>query len=273
MHKTHGLNRQRIRLRHLPWLLTVALWTTFGCDGRAAGTVGDAAPPQDAGRDAAVVDADASPWPPADASTTCDCPAGEVYRNHACVPTTQIGCAAPCDPVLGSCGDQMRCEPCGAASSCADDDCQPACVYEWNEPIQPGDLRISPTWGPANTEADIRIQGHPWIVAAMFYLVWVEHQTGPGSPTAVELSSDGYNCNHVVRAPAHDPGVMPVWVSQYGGDGPMVLAGFYTYSTGEIPQCVQPGMPCSDASECCTASGMWMECDTGRCLFFSHYGN
>ena len=44
-----------------------------------------------------------------------------------------------------------------------------------------------------------------------------------------------------------------------------VLAGFFLYSTGEYPSCVQPGFPCSMTDTCCETSEVPTSCAGGRC--------
>jgi len=212
--------------------------------------------PAEAAPDAPLSDA---PGPDVADASSCICPAGQVFRDHQCVSALEVGCTEPCDPGSDDCLDGQTCDPCAAASSCSDDDCQPACV--WSElsmgPV-PEPLRIRPTVGPAGAETEIEVYGYPFHIGALFYVMRIDGQ---------ETSEIGHgSCALKYMTSAHPPGMHAVWLSQYGGNEPYVLAGFYTYSSGDIPSCVQPGLFCQSAADCCQTPEVPMTCSGGRCV-------
>ena len=191
---------------------------------------------------------------------SCDCPPGLVYRRHECVPTKAIGCGEPCAPGVTDCGELHTCDPCGAASSCSDDDCQPTCLFTGPEqgPIDEGVLRISPTGGPADQETSILIEGFPFYIGALMYVARVgDIETYQEAPYST--------CSFTIKAPALLSGLLPVRVSQYGPMEPAVLAGFFAYGSPEGPGCVQPGFPCGGAGDCCSLPEAPTSCVDGRC--------
>lgn len=192
--------------------------------------------------------------------TECQCPDGLVYRSHECVPTREIGCGAPCEPGVTDCGALHTCDPCGAASSCSDGDCQPTCLFTgpMQGPIDEGVLRIAPTGGPADQEVEIRIEGYPFYVGALMYVARV-------GDTEVVETIQGTNCSFTIAAPPLAAGLWPVRVSQYGPMDPAVLAGFFASGSPDGPSCVQPGFPCGDAAECCSLPEAPTSCVAGRC--------
>lgn len=191
---------------------------------------------------------------------SCDCPPGLVYRRHECVPTKALGCGEPCKPGVTDCGELHTCDPCGAASSCSDDDCQPTCLFTGpaQGPIEEGVLRISPTGGPADQSVDIRIEGFPFYVGALYYAARV-------GDVEVYQQAPYSNCSFTIAAPPFSAGLFPVRVSQYGPMDPAVLAGFFAYGSPEGPDCVQPGFPCGGAGECCSLPEAQASCVAGRC--------
>jgi len=122
----------------------------------------------------------------------------------------------------------------------------------------PEPLRIRPTVGPAGQENTIEVYGYPWYIGALFYLMRIDDED--------VMEHGGGLCSLQFVAPAHDPGMRAVWVSQYGGDEPWVLAGFFTYSAGDLPDCVQPGLFCDTSGDCCQTPQVPMTCVGGRCL-------
>lgn len=191
---------------------------------------------------------------------SCDCPPSQVYRRHECVPTHEVGCGEPCSPGVTDCGELHTCEPCGAASSCSEDDCQPTCVFTGPQqgPINEGVLRIWPTGGPADKETEIRIEGYPFYIGALLYAAYV-------SDIAIYQTVQYSNCSFTIVAPALPAGLVPVRVSQYGPMEPAVLAGFFAYGSPEGPGCVQPGFPCGGAGDCCSLPEAPVSCVEGRC--------
>lgn len=246
----------------------VACGRTLGFGDREEGPGGDGGVALDAARaDARVGGPDAGAadaFAPADAGREiCGCSDSEpVYLFGECIPPLQMGCpAAPCVPGGSDCGPGYSCLSCGAAACCHCAACRPTCVF--TGPAQgplPEYLKIQPTTGAALQDATIRIEGFPFYVGALFYLARV------GSSGDLHQVA-GTSCSLEVRAPGQPVGTVPVWVSQYGGGAPWVLAGFFTFSRGDAPICVQPGYPCSGtAAPCCESADVPMACSSGRCL-------
>lgn len=242
------------------------------CGGRTigGGPFSDAAPPDAARRDAAVhrdatsrdavVSPDVAPLQDAGIDP-CGCPEDRpTYQFHECVPPLQYGCeAVACTPDVTPCSAGQTCEQCAAAACCYCAACVPACVF--TDPAMdplPEYLKIWPTYGSAHVEATISIEGFPFYVGALYYLARVG--------ASVDLyQGGGSTCSFMVTAPGQPPGMVPVWVSQYGGNEPWVLAGFFTWTSGDYPSCVQPGYPCGIDQPCCETSDVPMTCQGGRC--------
>lgn len=257
-----------------PLALSALLVASAGCGGRAARIGGDADVASDGGggdgaTDGEALDADAADdvGPVVDASpdgrpdgdlSPCDCAIGEVYRRHPCIPTVELGCGEPCDTETTDCGEGHRCELCAASTTCATRDCRATCIHSgpvMNPVTDP--LRITPTVGPVGVATEVRIEGFPFYVGALFYNIWV------GDEMLFE-SGGGGECQLGFRVPEEGSGRQPVWVSGYGGGEPVALAGFFTFDGGE-GECVQPGFPCRAPSECCSTADVPMECAEGRC--------
>lgn len=205
----------------------------------------------DAGPDAAL---DGSPG-------ACGCSAtSPVYQFGECVPPLELGCdAVPCTPSADDCGEGRTCDPCGAAACCWCQACVPACVR--TGPAQgplPEYLKISPPYGPAHQAIDLYIEGFPFYVGALFYTARV-------GPSAALPQSNGSTCSFMVQVPGQAAGTVPVWASQYGGGGPWVLAGFFSWLDGDYPACIQPGMICGADFPCCATADVPMACVDGRC--------
>jgi hypothetical protein len=121
-------------------------------------------------------------------------------------------------------------------------------------------LKISPTSGPAGQDVELHVEGFPFYVGALYYLVRV------GSSGDLYQGGDT-TCSFTVVVPGQSEGLVPVWVSQYGGGEPWVLAGFFGwYGSGYPPACSQPGFPCApDSGPCCQTQDVPMTCSAGRC--------
>jgi hypothetical protein len=158
------------------------------------------------------------------------------------------------------CGDGYTCEQWGAAACCYCEQAVPACVLTEPtlEPL-PEYLKIDPVSGPAQTTQSLTIEGFPFYIGALFYLARV-------GDSGDLYQGGGTTCSFDVTVPPHAVGMAPVWVSQYGGDDPWVLAGFFTFSEGDYPTtCVQPGYPCISSTACCATPDVPMGCAAGRC--------
>ena len=231
------------------------------CGGRGVGSSGD--PDAGGAVDGAVPDAVAAPDAAAGPDATvgdCECPTGQVYRHHPCLATLDLGCGDPCDPGGTDCAEGWTCDPCGASTSCATFDCQPTCVFTGPAmgPV-PEPLRIWPTSGAAGETTEVLVMGFPWYVGALWYGVRVDDET------VDNLSDAAEDCSFSFTAPARPPGRVAVLVSQYGGGEPWVLAGFFTYSAGDIDDCVQPGYACGVGDTCCSTSAVPVTCHANRC--------
>jgi len=191
--------------------------------------------------------------------TGCSCPSGQVWRNHVCLPTYELGCGPSCeqDP---ACGADETCEACGAASSCATRDCRATCVATklMMGPVLPEALRIRPTAGPAGVATEVTVEGYPWYIGALGYGVRV------GEETVVEFGG-GESCAFSFVVPPRPAGDVPIWVSQYGSSTDWVLAGVFSFGGGTEPACVQPGFPCTGADTCCGTPDAPVSCTQGRC--------
>lgn len=258
-----------ITLKSLFTLPLVAL--VAACGGRTVGG------PQDNANDAAATDStirdsaiqpDAQDRPDAQVQPDgggpddwCYCQGNQVYGFHACIPTLELGCTDPCEPSVTDCGQGYTCETCGASSSCVTEDCRPVCVHtQMAQGPVPDPLRIYPTYGPAGQINVIHIEGWPWYIGALFYAVRLRQDD------VTQHTVGGGTCEIILNAPARQPGMYPIWVSQYGGGGPWVLAGMFTYSGGIIPDCIQPGFHCTPNDECCNTPQVPVTCQNGRCL-------
>jgi hypothetical protein len=240
----------------------------FACGGRTSasdplpdGFVSDGATGHDSavGQDASRPDAAVTPDAAVD---QCTCPEDRpVYQFGECVPPLQYGCeATACTPNVTDCGEGFTCLDCAAAACCICEACLPTCIF--TGPAQgplPEYLKIFPTFGPALEEQTISIEGFPFYIGALFYLARV-------GESGVLMQGGGGTCSFDVTVPGQPVGMVPVWVSQYGGGDPWVLAGFYTWSTGDYPSCVQPGFLCgAPGQECCQTTDVPMACVAGRC--------
>jgi hypothetical protein len=235
-------------MAHRCLILTVLL---AGCPVRYPpdGLPRDADPVRDAGRDAGV----------------CPCDPGDlsgppVLIDRECVPPLSVGCLAEtCTIGSDECGAGRTCQECAAAACCVCAACLPACVAdEDTEDPVPDLLKIDVTYGPAGEEQRVEIQGYPFYVGALIY-------TGKMGDSVPVGASGGETCSLTFRFAARGPGMVPVFLSQYGGDPPWILAGFFTYSSGDLPTCVQPGYACASPADCCETTDVPMTCAGGRC--------
>ncbi|MCC6649399.1 MAG: hypothetical protein IT374_28000, partial [Polyangiaceae bacterium] len=103
---------------------------------------------------------------------TNDTPA---YTFHECTPPLEIGCPAQlCTPGATDCSPGYSCDPWGAAACCWCQAAVPACVF--TGPAQgplPEYLKLGQTSGPAGQALELRIEGFPFYVGALFYLARV----------------------------------------------------------------------------------------------------
>jgi hypothetical protein len=192
-------------------------------------------------------------------SGTLDEPA---YVFNECTPPLEVGCPATlCTPGVTDCGDGYSCSDWGAGACCWCQAAVPACVF--TGPAQgplPEYLKIFQTSGPAYQDVELQIEGFPFYVGALYYLARVG---GSGDL----MQQGGTTCSFSVSVPGQPDGLVPVWVSQYGGNEPWVLAGFFEWYSGPYAQgCTQPGYPCSaETSACCESADVPMGCVGGRC--------
>lgn len=119
-------------------------------------------------------------------------------------------------------------------------------------------LKLRTTYGPAHEEQEIAIEGFPFYVGALFYSIRV----GNDEPRP---ETGGGRCRISVRVPGRNPGLEPVWASEYGGGGSFTLAGFYSFGSDLAPSCAQPGYPCDTGPSCCATADVPMACVGGRC--------
>lgn len=248
--------------------LAAVLLGLVACGGRPAPGGSPADTPHDAGAggDAARDGAQPDASPGTDGGVDpCACSSDPTYRPTyqfgECVPPLQIGCAArECTPGVTDCGEGYSCEQWGAAACCYCAQAVPACVF--TGPAQgplPEYLKLAAVSGPAGEEQTITIEGFPFYVGALYYLARV------GDSSKELFQEGGTTCSFDVTVPPHPVGMEPIWVSQYGGDEPWVLAGFFTFSLGDYPTCVQPGHPCLSGTTCCETEDVPMACVAGRC--------
>ena len=185
-----------------------------------------------------------------------------AYQFHPCTPPLEVGCEAiECTPGLTDCGEGHTCDEWAAAACCWCAQAVPACVF--TEPTQgplPPYLKISPSSGTAHQDVTLQIEGFPFYVGALFYVA----QVGDSGDL---VQTGGSTCSFSVTVPGQAEGRVPVWVSQYGGGDPWVLAGFFDWIVGGYPEgCTQPGFPCEPASStCCQTQDVPMACIQGRC--------
>jgi hypothetical protein len=85
-----------------------------------------------------------------------------------------------------------------------------------------------------------------------------------GTASLTQHVRGGSTCSMDVDAPTRAAGTYPVWVSQYGGGEPLVLAGILTIG-GTEPTCTQPGRACTRDADCCDAPGLDLACVEGHC--------
>lgn len=190
----------------------------------------------------------------------CACDGDEVYRHGPCVPTLDLGCGPACASD-DACGDGLVCDDCAASTTCGTRDCRPACVVP-NGPqaLPPEPLRAEPT--------RVRPGGRVTISGTSFYIGALGHSVRLGDEVLVELGGPlggASACEAIVQIPEDTAsGAHALWVSQYFGGEPWVLAG--VLHVGDAARvCVQPGFPCADAADCCTAPGVTLTCTSGRC--------
>jgi len=197
------------------------------------------------------------------------CKAGEVYLlKSGCFPTDQITdglfmCVPSCDPKSPSaCGAGKTCDQWGATPCCVCAAAVPACVPKPSTGPLTGPLRISPTSGTAGQPVKLIVSGSPFYIGALFYKVRL------GTEEKMEESGAG-ECTIGATFTPKTPGLYAVEVSQYGGGGPWVLAGFYLASGGAIgdPE-IQPGYTCptATAKQCASAGPYACGCTNGRCV-------
>jgi len=170
----------------------------------------------------------------------CYCKSGEVWLRGSCVPTMKTGTCGPgCDPSdPATCPTGQTCDQWAAAPCCMCAAAVPACVPDATTGAIGGPLRIMPTSGTAGQSVTITVEGAPFYVGALFYLIRM------GSEEKMEKQSGHCTIKATFKPPT--PGPYVVEVSQYGGGPPWVLAGFYTASGGSTPMpTIQPGFPCS----------------------------
>lgn len=238
-------------------LVTGALASACGSDVTLAGSGGGAA---STATTSTTSTSAASTTSTTTGGGTC-CADLEVDRTHDCLPTTELGCGEAC--VAGGCPVGWRCDDCAASGPCGEEICQPACVLDPEvgpaSELRPGDLRLRPTQVEAGEP--VTILGAPLYVGALWYAVRV----GAGWESALEGAATGGPCAQAFASEGIPAGTHPVWVSQYGGGDPWVLAGILTVG-GAPSSCAQPGYPCVAADDCCQADGVTVACDAGHCL-------
>lgn len=189
----------------------------------------------------------------------CECDGDEVYRHGPCVPTLDLGCGPACASD-DDCGDALVCDDCAASTACGTRDCRPACaVPDAPHALVPEPLRAEPT--------RVRPGGRVTISGTSFYIGALGHSVRLGDDVIVEFGSfgGGSACEAAVAIPEETtPGTHALWVSQYTGAEPWVLAGVLHVGEAAV-DCVQPGFPCDGAADCCTAPGVSLTCTSGRC--------
>ena len=217
----------------------------------------DTAPPLDTAGPADTAAADLG-GPPA---LACTCAEGEVYRFDPCVPTLDLGCGPGC-AVAADCADGLECAPCTAASQCDTRDCLAACAVPYGpHAVVPEPLRIAPTAIAPGAEATVTLSGTAFYIGALGHTVRLDDTAVAEFGAFVSAGA----CQAAVRIPADTtPGPHTLWVSQYSGAEPFALAGVLFVGDAP-PACAQPGFPCRDEADCCTAPGLAMACPAGRC--------
>jgi hypothetical protein len=239
------------------------------CGGRTAGVLqyGPDADTDGAGpgadamvRPDSTVRPDGQVRPDAGGGDWCTCENNEVYGFDDCLHTLELGCRPTCGDST-DCADGYTCETCAASSSCDVEDCRPTCVRTVmaQGPV-PEPLRIWPTEGAAGQEHQIHIVGWPWYIGALYYGVRI------GRDDVTHLTVGGGPCEIILNAPARDPGMRPIFVSQYGPSEPWVLAGFFTWSGGVVNECIQPGFHCTPDDTCCSTPQLNVTCQDDRCM-------
>lgn len=188
----------------------------------------------------------------------CDCAEGEVYRHGSCVPTLALGCGPSCDST--GCGDALQCSDCAASTSCGSRDCRPACAVPYApHAVVPEPLRVDPTHLPAGEGGALVIEGTSFYVGALGHSVRLGD-----TPLTFHGHFMSSECAASIQVPSDTAsGTYPLWVSQYSGGEPWVLAGIV--HVGDALVCAQPGFPCAAAADCCTAPGLELTCSAGRC--------
>jgi len=240
-------------------LAIAAMVGALGCafeGGKEEGDAGDGdggTPDARPAFDAAAPDGGVDPF---------DCPPDvPVMMFHSCTPPLEMGSLADiCTPDVTDCGEGYTCEDCAAAACCYCAACLPACIF--TGPAQgplPEYMKLRTSYGNAGEAQEIIVQGFPFYIGALFYLARI------GDSEELPESSYPDSCSLGFSAPARAAGIYPVWVSQYGGNEPWVLAGFFSYMTEGYPSCVQPGFPCGDTQVCCETTDVPMACVAGRC--------
>jgi hypothetical protein len=196
----------------------------------------------------------------------CGCKPGEVWRSHSCLPTTLIGCGPGCDPTNPtSCPANWTCDQWGALACCHCAAAVPACIPKASGPTGPltGPLRITPTSGIAGQPVKIVVEGAPFYIGALFYMLRMAGEE--------KMDVGMKECSVAATFTPSSPGLYAVEVSQYGGQPPWVLAGFYLASGGSIPPpSIQPGYPCKSPAApgdpaCAQAPPYTCQCLSGRC--------
>lgn len=193
----------------------------------------------------------------------CGCKPGEVWLKSSCTPTLELGCAPRCSGTCAKAG--YTCEPCGAQPDCTKPSaslCAPACVPSASSPSTPlpSPLRIQPVSGLAGQQTLVVIEGARFYIGALFYLVRVNGGAGAMDQPVSKPCATSFP----FTPPA--PGVYTVEVSQYGGNAPWVLAGFFTATAGAPPTGdVQPGFACGAGDTCHSGPGYTCSCQSGRC--------
>lgn len=255
----------RGEMRFVPRFSALALITLSACGGRSLSTDEAGVDTYHRPRDLRAVP-EMSPRPDGPSVVDeCGCSPEEVWLLGPCLPTAALGCGQGCDsddPARG-CPAGMRCESDAAAPCCHCSALVAACVPDLPQDSLRDGLRISPTVGVAGQEVQLRIEGHDFIVGPFQYSVriggeFVTQDTGP-------------RCTLYVRYTPPAPGIFAVEVSQYGGRGPWVLAGFYGATAGVVPPpAIQPGFACAPEpapgdAPCASGGNYACECVEGRC--------
>lgn len=194
----------------------------------------------------------------------CGCKPGEVWRSHSCLPTMLIGCGPGCDPTNPtSCPTNWTCDQWGALACCHCSAAVPACIPKASTGPLTGPLRITPTSGIAGQPVKIVVEGANFYIGALFYMLRMAGQE--------KMDMGMKECSVAATFTPSSPGLHAVEVSQYGGQPPWVLAGFYLASGGsQPPPSIQPGYPCKSPAApgdpaCAQALPYTCQCLSGRC--------